>query len=185
MASRTTTKPYTITPELQGGRGRQRGRVLRVTGPRNGAPPPCMTRDRCPVRVPSGEASFVAPAIEEANAHVCRRRHPRRTYRRLGLRQGREGRPGPPGLRGRRVLPAQPARPAPGAVGPAGKTGPQGAPGPGTSFRVVREPERASCSADETMVSAYCFNGSALHISGSTGASCDGGAEALIICAKQ
>jgi hypothetical protein len=35
------------------------------------------------------------------------------------------------------------------------------------------------------MVSAYRFNGSALHISGSTGASCDGGAEALIICAKQ
>ena len=183
MASRTTTKPYTITPELQGGRGRQRGRVLRVTGPRNGAPPPCMTRDRCPVRVPSGEASFVAPAIEEANAHVCRRRHPRRTYRRLGLRQGKRratGAPGPQGSQG----PPGPAGP-PGAVGPAGKTGPQGAPGPGTSFRVVREPERASCSADETMVSAYCFNGSALHISGSTGASCDGGAEALIICAKQ
>jgi hypothetical protein len=63
-------------------------------------------------------------------------------------------------------------------------TGPQGPPGPGASFRLVREPERASCDAGETMVSAYCFNGGAVHIAGSTSASCDGGAEALILCAK-
>ena len=103
-----------------------------------------------------------------------------------GCAKGEKGDQGPPGPQGSQGPPGPAGPPgAPGAEGPPGKTGPQGAPGPGTSFRVVREPERASCSADETMVSAYCFNGNVVHISGSTGASCDGGAEAIIICAKQ
>jgi hypothetical protein len=35
------------------------------------------------------------------------------------------------------------------------------------------------------MASAYCAGGSAPHIDGMTGANCDGGAKAVIVCAKQ
>jgi hypothetical protein len=35
------------------------------------------------------------------------------------------------------------------------------------------------------MASAYCAGGVALHIAGTTGASCDGGAKAVIVCARQ
>ena len=102
-----------------------------------------------------------------------------------GCAKGEKGDRGPPGPQGSQGPPGPAGPPGARGCGTSRKDRTPRAPGPGTSFRVVREPERASCSADETMVSAYCFNGSALHISGSTGASCDGGAEALIICAKQ
>ena len=102
-----------------------------------------------------------------------------------GCAKGDKGDQGPPGPQGSQGAAGPPGPPgAPGAEGETGMTGPQGPPGPGASFRLVREPERASCDAGETMVSAYCFNGGAVHIAGSTGASCDGGAEALILCAK-
>jgi len=35
------------------------------------------------------------------------------------------------------------------------------------------------------MASAYCAGGAPTHIDGTTGASCDGGAQAVIVCAKQ
>jgi hypothetical protein len=35
------------------------------------------------------------------------------------------------------------------------------------------------------MASAYCAGGNPLRIEGTTGASCDGGAKAVIVCAKQ
>jgi hypothetical protein len=35
------------------------------------------------------------------------------------------------------------------------------------------------------MASAYCAGGTAAHIDGTTGASCDGDAKVVIICAKQ
>jgi hypothetical protein len=50
---------------------------------------------------------------------------------------------------------------------------------------VVSDFVQASCSADEIMASAYCAGGAALRIDGTTGASCDGGAKAVIVCAKQ
>ena len=37
----------------------------------------------------------------------------------------------------------------------------------------------------EIMASAYCAGGAAVRIDGTTGASCDGGAKAVIVCAKQ
>jgi hypothetical protein len=50
---------------------------------------------------------------------------------------------------------------------------------------VVSDPGQASCSGDEIMASAYCAGGVAVRIVGTTGASCDGGAKAVIVCAKQ
>jgi hypothetical protein len=35
------------------------------------------------------------------------------------------------------------------------------------------------------MASAYCSGGVATHIDGTMGASCEGGAKAVILCAKQ
>jgi hypothetical protein len=50
---------------------------------------------------------------------------------------------------------------------------------------VVSDAGQASCEADEIMASAYCAGGAAVHIDGTKGASCDGGAKAVIVCAKQ
>jgi hypothetical protein len=83
--------------------------------------------------------------------------------------------------------PAGPAG-APGPVGPAGPAGPAGPPGPegpGASFRVVSDSPKAACDAGEIMASAYCAGRAAVHIDGTTGASCDGDAKAVIVCAKQ
>jgi hypothetical protein len=35
------------------------------------------------------------------------------------------------------------------------------------------------------MLSAYCAGGAALHIDGTTGASCEGDTKAVVFCAKQ
>jgi hypothetical protein len=94
-----------------------------------------------------------------------------------GCAKGDKGDQGPPG----------PAGPA-GAAGPAGPAGPPGSPGPagpGSSFRVVSDSPKAACDAGEILASAYCSGGAALQIDGTTGASCDGGAKAVIVCAKQ
>jgi hypothetical protein len=53
-----------------------------------------------------------------------------------------------------------------------------------TGFRVVIDSAQAACGAGEIMVSAYCAGGVAIRIDGTTGASCDGGAKAVILCAK-
>jgi hypothetical protein len=50
---------------------------------------------------------------------------------------------------------------------------------------VVSDAGQASCSAGEIMASAYCASGAAMLIDGTMGASCDGGAKAVIVCAKQ
>jgi hypothetical protein len=64
--------------------------------------------------------------------------------------------------------------------------GPEGPPGAGASFRVVSDSAQASCNAGEIMASAYCAGGTgALHIDGTNGASCDGGAKAVIVCANK
>jgi hypothetical protein len=72
-----------------------------------------------------------------------------------------------------------------GAAGPAGPPGSPGPAGPGSSFRVVSDSPKAACDAGEIMLSAYCAGGAALHIDGTTGASCDGDAKAVIVCGKQ
>jgi hypothetical protein len=72
-----------------------------------------------------------------------------------------------------------------GAAGPAGPPGSPGPAGPGSSFRVVSDSPKAACAAGEIMLSAYCAGGAALHIDGTTGASCDGDAKAVIVCGKQ
>ena len=71
-----------------------------------------------------------------------------------------------------------------GPKGDAGAPGPQGPASP-SAFRVVSDSAQASCGAGEIMASAYCAGGNALHIDGTTGASCDGGAKAVIVCARQ
>ena len=62
---------------------------------------------------------------------------------------------------------------------------PQGRPEPASSFRVVSDFGQASCGADEIMASAYCAGGATMRIDGTTGASCDGGAKAVLVCARQ
>jgi hypothetical protein len=49
---------------------------------------------------------------------------------------------------------------------------------------VVSDSGQASCAAGEIMASAYCAGGVSVHIDGTTGASCDSGAKAVIVCAK-
>ncbi len=85
----------------------------------------------------------------------------------LRARLGFRDTPDPPG---RRVLEARQDRRGAGA---------------GASFRVVSDSAQASCGAGEIMASAYCAGGAAIHIDGTTGASCDGGAKTVIVCAKQ
>jgi hypothetical protein len=94
-----------------------------------------------------------------------------------GCAKGDKGDQGPPGSAG----PAGAAGPA----GPPGLAGPPGPTGPGASFRVVSESSQASCGDGEIMASAYCAGGTPAHIDGATGASCDGDAKVVIICAKQ
>ena len=72
-----------------------------------------------------------------------------------------------------------------GPQGPAGPPGPQGPAGVGANLRVVSDAGQASCGAGEIMASAYCAGGANLRIDGIRGASCDGGAKAVIVCAKQ
>jgi hypothetical protein len=50
---------------------------------------------------------------------------------------------------------------------------------------VVSDSGQASCGAGEIMASAYCAGGGAVRIDGTTGASCDAGAKAVIVCARQ
>jgi hypothetical protein len=50
---------------------------------------------------------------------------------------------------------------------------------------MVRDSGQASCGAGEIMASAYCAGGVAVRIDGTTGASCDNGAKAVVVCAKQ
>jgi hypothetical protein len=50
---------------------------------------------------------------------------------------------------------------------------------------VVSDAGQASCGAGEIMASAYCAGGVSMRIDGMTGASCDSGAKAVIVCAKQ
>jgi hypothetical protein len=50
---------------------------------------------------------------------------------------------------------------------------------------VVSDSAQAACGAGEIMASAYCAGGAAMHVVGTTGANCDGGAKAVILCAKQ
>jgi hypothetical protein len=50
---------------------------------------------------------------------------------------------------------------------------------------VVADSAQAACGAGEIMASAYCSGGAALHVDGTTGVSCDGGAKAVIVCVKQ
>jgi hypothetical protein len=49
---------------------------------------------------------------------------------------------------------------------------------------VVSDAAQASCGEGEIMASAYCAGGGAMHVDGTTGASCDGGAKAVIVCAR-
>ena len=72
-------------------------------------------------------------------------------------------------------------------MGPPGPPGPAlPPPAPGASFRVVSDSAQASCGAGEIMASAYCADGAgSLHIDGTTGASCDGGGKAVILCARR
>jgi hypothetical protein len=56
---------------------------------------------------------------------------------------------------------------------------------PAASFRVVTDFNQAACGEGEIMVSAYCAGGAALRIDGTTGAACDGGAKAVLVCARQ
>ena len=65
-----------------------------------------------------------------------------------------------------------------------GPPGPQGPAGAGASFRLVSDPGQASCGAGEIMASAYCAGGVNMRIDGTSGASCDSGAQAVIVCAK-
>lgn len=97
-----------------------------------------------------------------------------------GCAKGDKGDQGPPGPQGSQG-PAGPAGP-PGAAGPAGPAGQQAA---GASFRIVSDTSQAACGAGEMMASVYCAGGGAPHIDGTTGASCDGDAKAVIVCAKQ
>jgi hypothetical protein len=50
---------------------------------------------------------------------------------------------------------------------------------------VVSDSGQALCGAGEIMASAYCAGGAVMHIEGTAGASCDGGARAVILCARQ
>jgi hypothetical protein len=88
--------------------------------------------------------------------------------------KGDKGDQGPPGAQGSQ-----------GPPGPAGPPGPPGAQATATSFRIISDASQAACGADEIMISAYCAGGAALHIEGTTGASCDGAAKPVIVCAKR
>jgi hypothetical protein len=94
-----------------------------------------------------------------------------------GCAKGDKGDQGPPGAQGSQG----PAGPA----GPPGPPGPPGAQATGPNFRVVSDASQAACGADEIMASAYCAGGAAVHIDGTTGASCDGSAKPVIICGKR
>ena len=55
-------------------------------------------------------------------------------------------------------------------------------------LRVGIERGTAMCQASEILISAYCVDGiGALHIVGTTGATCDGdpGAKAVVVCARR
>jgi hypothetical protein len=88
--------------------------------------------------------------------------------------KGDKGDPGPPGAQGSQ-----------GPPGPAGPPGPPGAQATGPSFRIISDASQAACGADEILASAYCPGGVAVHIEGTTGASCDGSAKPVIVCGKR
>jgi hypothetical protein len=54
-------------------------------------------------------------------------------------------------------------------------------------LRLVSDQDKPACEANEFMVSAYCTgDGGALHISGTSGATCEGGTgKPVLVCAKQ
>ena len=71
----------------------------------------------------------------------------------------------------------------PGLQGARGPAGP-----PSLNLRVGIERGTAMCEASEILLSAYCVDGiGALHIVGTTGATCDGdpGAKAVVVCARR
>ena len=74
----------------------------------------------------------------------------------------------------------------PGAPGAKGDTGPAGPPGAGAILRVISDEAKPMCAAGEFMISAYCpGEGATLHITGTTGATCEGGTgKAVVVCAR-
>jgi hypothetical protein len=74
----------------------------------------------------------------------------------------------------------------PGVPGPKGATGVAGPPGAGAVLRVISDQATPTCDAGEFMISAYCpGEGSTLHITGTMGATCEGGtSKAVVVCAK-
>jgi hypothetical protein len=104
-----------------------------------------------------------------------------------GCSKAEKGDKGDPGAAGS----AGPAG-APGAKGEVGASGPAGPAGPagasGATFRVITDQPSPSCNAGEIIISAYCGGeGAKLHITGTTGAACDGsaGVNPVIVCAKR
>jgi hypothetical protein len=87
-----------------------------------------------------------------------------------------------------------PAGPA-GQEGPKGETGPPGPPGAigapgrsGATFRIITDQVAPSCDAGEIIISEYCGGeGAKLHLTGTTGASCDGsgGVNPVVVCANR
>jgi hypothetical protein len=73
---------------------------------------------------------------------------------------GPQGERGPPGPKGDAGPQGERGPPGPkGEAGPAGPAGPAGAPVKFAAvLRVQRSQTRISCSADETLISAYCSN---------------------------
>jgi hypothetical protein len=74
----------------------------------------------------------------------------------------------------------------PGVPGPKGDRGPAGPPGAGAVLRVIADQAKPMCEPGEFMISAYCpGEGGALHIMGTMGATCEGGAsKPVVVCAK-
>ena len=103
-----------------------------------------------------------------------------------GCSKGDKGDAGPPGPKGERGETGPPGPPGlKGEAGPAGPPGPRGPAGP-SGFRIITDQASATCNAGEIMISAYCTGeGSRLHVTGTTGAVCEGGpgATAVLVCA--
>ena len=49
---------------------------------------------------------------------------------------------------------------------------------------MIADQAKPTCEAGEFMISAYCPEGGALHITGTMGATCDGATKAVVVCAK-
>jgi hypothetical protein len=112
-----------------------------------------------------------------------------------GCSKGQKGDTGPPGPPGAQGVPGPAGELGPkgevgpaGPAGPAGPVGPVGAGAPGSGLRIISDQTTAKCGAGESMISAYCTGeGGRLHMSGTTGATCEGdaGVNVVVVCAKQ